>query len=76
MSPTILDPNRRNVFTGGLGYQMGKVSLNLAGELVTFADNTIDDYEFDMTTGVSENYAGTYKFSAYVITLGAQIELN
>lgn len=76
MNPTLLDPNRRNVFCGGLGYKMGKVALNLAGEWVTFADTEIDEYHFDMATGVAENYAGMYKFSAYVITLGAQIELN
>jgi len=76
MSPTILDPYRRNVFTGGLGYQMGKVALSLAGEWVTFKDATVEEYDFDMNTGVSENYAGLYKFTAYVITLGAQIELN
>jgi long-chain fatty acid transport protein len=76
MSPTILDPNKRNVFTGGIGYKVGKIDFSLCGEIVTFGDKIIDDYHFDDATGVAENYAGTYKFNAAVVTLGAQINLN
>jgi len=75
MSPTIPDPNRRSVITGGFGYNIGKFSLNLAGEYVIFADKTVDSYEFDTTTGVAENYAGKYVFNAFVITTGVQINL-
>ncbi|MBN2416495.1 outer membrane protein transport protein [bacterium] len=75
MNPTLLDPNRRNVITGGLGLNLGKITLNFTGEYVLFADKEINEYEFDAATGVAENYAGTYKFNAMVFTLGAQINL-
>lgn len=75
MSPTIPDPIRRHVITGGFGVNMGKISFNLAGEWVIFSDKEVDAYNFDFTTGIAENYAGGYKFNAYVITVGAQINL-
>ena len=83
MSPTILDPSRRYVITGGLGLTMGKVALNLAAEYVLFGETDIKDYVFDYNplntenpgTGVAENYAGIYNFKALVITLGASISL-
>ena len=83
MSPTILDPSRRYVITGGLGLNMGKVALNLAAEYVLFGETDIKDYVFDYNplntedpgTGVAENYAGIYNFKALVVTLGASISL-
>lgn len=75
MTPTILDPIRRYVFTGGLGLNFGKVAINLAYEYIHFADKDVPDYEFDAETGVAENYAGNYQFKAHVITLGTSIGL-
>jgi len=76
MTPTILDPNRRYVVTGGLGLNMGKIAFNLAAEYVIFQDNDIpaSDYVFD-ANGMAENYAGLYKFNALVITFGTSISL-
>jgi len=76
MNPILLDPNRRHVITGGFGLNLGKVTLNFAGEYVIFGDRKIDKYNFDATTGISDNYAGTYKFKALVLTVGAQFNLN
>jgi len=73
MSPTILDPNRRYVITGGLGLNLGKISFNLAYEHVLFKDKDVKEYVFDPTTGAAENYAGLYKFHASVITFGTSI---
>ena len=77
ISPTILDPNRRWVLTGGLGYKKGKVAVNLTGEWVMFKDKEMisNDYVYDPDTGVPDNYAGNYSFAAYVVTLATQIEL-
>jgi len=75
MTPTIPDPNRRYVITGGFGLNLGKITFNLAGEYVLFPDKTVEHYEFDFATGVAENYAGDYEFNAIVITAGAQINL-
>ncbi len=75
MNPTLLDPNRRYVVTGGLGYNLGPASINLACERVIFGEKTIDTYSFDQSTGVADNYAGVYNFSAWVFTLGTQINL-
>ncbi len=75
MTPTIPDPNRRYVITGGLGLNLGKITFNLAGEYVLFPDKTVEHYDFDFATGVAENYAGDYEFNAIVITAGAQISL-
>ncbi len=75
MSPTIPDPNRRHVITGGFGLNLGKINFNLAGEYVIFSDKEVDSYEFDFATGIADNYAGSYKFNAFVITAGAQINL-
>ena len=73
MSPTILDPNRRYVITGGLGLNLGKISFNLAYENVLFKDKNVEQYVFDSTTGAAQNYAGLYKFHASVITFGTNI---
>ncbi|MBN1780460.1 outer membrane protein transport protein [bacterium] len=77
ISPTILDPARRWVLTGGLGYKKGKIGVNLTGEWVMFPEKELisNDYEYDPDTGAPENYAGIYNFKAYVITLATQIEL-
>ena len=77
IKPTILDPIRRWVLTGGVGYKTGKVAVNLTGEWVMFQDKELgsEDYEYDPETGVPDNYAGLYKFSAYVVTLATQIDL-
>ena len=78
MDPTILDPCRRYVITGGLGLDLGKVAFNLAGEYILFGEKTVDEYEFTPLEegAVAENYAGLYKFSAMVFTLGTSINLN
>jgi hypothetical protein len=75
MSPTILDPIRRYVFTSGLGLNFGKVAINLAYEYIHFTDKDVPEYEFDTETGVADNYAGNYQFKAHVITLGTSIGL-
>jgi len=75
MSPTILDPNRRYTITGGLGFNFGKISINLAGEYVLFGDKDVTEYDFDDATLIAENYAGIYKFNAWVFILGTQISL-
>jgi len=77
LNPTLLDPNRRYIVTGGLGLNLGKVSFNLAGEYVLFGDKELpaSGYEFDTATGTSENYAGLYSFRAMVITFGTSISL-
>ncbi len=77
ITPTILDPNRRWVLTGGLGYKMGKAAFNLTGEWVMFADKEMisNDYVYDPDTGAPENYAGIYRFHAVVVTAGVQVEL-
>jgi long-chain fatty acid transport protein len=74
ISPTIPDPSRRYVITGGFGYTMGNISFNLAGEYVLFGETDVEDYEFDNTL-TPENYAGIYNFNAIVITFGTQIQL-
>jgi len=75
MSPTILDPHRRYIITGGLGLNLGKISFNLAYENVLFKNKDVKEYVFDPTTGAAENYAGLYKFHATVITFGTSIGL-
>lgn len=76
ISPTILDPIRRTVITGGFGLNLGKVSFNLAYEHVLFGEKDLEQYVFDSETGVSENYAGKYDFIAHVITFGTSINLG
>lgn len=75
MSPTIPDPNRRYDISGGIGLHFGKISFNLTGEYIIFTEKTVDQYDFDFSTGIAENYAGDYKFNALVFTAGAQITL-
>jgi long-chain fatty acid transport protein len=75
MNPTILDPNRRHVITGGLGLNLGNWEFNLAGEYVLFGDKTVDEYGFD-DRGIAENYAGLYQFKATVITFEAVFHIN
>lgn len=76
MNPTIPDPSRRHVMCGGFGFNFGNVNINLAGEYLLFQETTIDTYEFDPLTGIADNYAGIYNFTAYTITASAQIALN
>jgi long-chain fatty acid transport protein len=77
MNPTILDPNRRNVFTAGIGINHGNVKLDVAFEDVMFADKTIADYNMTAWTSTigpyALNYAGKYVFSAKVITVGLSV---
>ncbi len=77
ISPTILDPNRRFVVTGGFGLNMGKVKINLSGEYVMFNEKDIPaaSYVFD-NSAIAENYAGVYNFNALVISLDTQISLH
>ena len=76
MSPTILDPNRRNTITGGIGLNLGAVALNACFEYVLFGEKDITTYEhIDAETGIPENYAGIYNFNAMVITVGSTITL-
>jgi long-chain fatty acid transport protein len=74
MSPTILDPVRRYVFTDGFGLKVGKFAINLAYEYIYFPDKEVADYVF-LENGAADNYAGNYSFKAHVITLGTSIEL-
>lgn len=72
ITPTLLDPNDRNVITAGLGLELGKIQLNVAYEKVMMADRDVTDYEWG-ANGVdswNENYAGVYSMSADVITFG------
>jgi len=76
LTPTIPDPGRRYVITGGFGLNFGKTTFNLSGEYILFNDKTVDEYDWDMSTGAAENYAGKYLFNAIVITGGITINLN
>ena len=75
MNPTILDPNRRFVFTQGLGLKLGKICLNLAYEYVFFQEREVETYIFDSGTGMADNYAGLYHSKTQVFTLGTTVEL-
>jgi len=77
ISPTILDPGRRNVITGGLGLNMGKIAFNFVGEYILFAKRDVPaaQYTWDPDTGMADNYAGLYNATAYVFTLGTTISL-
>jgi len=83
MSPTILDPTRRLVITGGLGLDMGKIALSIGGEYLIFKDNEIDEYNLGqqelqpgLTVNTPENYAGTYKFNAIVAYIEMVVKIN
>jgi len=76
MSPTILDTNRRHTIAGGIGFNFGKSSLNLAGEYILFGEREIKDYSFNSETGIAENYAGVYNADAFTFTVGTSIELK
>jgi long-chain fatty acid transport protein len=72
ISPTLLDPNDRNVITAGLGIGLGKVQLDIAYEKVIMAERDVKDYAWG-ANGIdswNENYAGVYDMSANVITFG------
>jgi len=77
ITPTILDPNKRTVLTGGIGIRVGKVQLDIAYERVMFADKdvSVSAYVFDPSTYVAENYPGKYEFNASVITGALTIDL-
>ena len=75
MSPTIPDPSRRYVITGGFGFNTGKINFNLSGEYILFGEKDVKEYELNDAL-TPENYAGIYNFNAIVITLGTQINLN
>jgi long-chain fatty acid transport protein len=74
MNPTLLDPNRRNVITGGVGLKLGKIILNVAYEYVLIGEKEIpeSDYVFD-DRSIAENYAGIYNMNANVVTIGTSI---
>jgi len=76
MSPSILDPARRYVATGGLGINLGFIKLNVCYEHVMFDENDIpqSEYVFD-DRGIADNFAGLYKFNAGVLTFGAIFDL-
>lgn len=75
VNPTILDPSRRIVLTGGIGTTLGIIKINLAGEIVMFTEDTpTTEYHFD-ELGVAENAPGLYEMNAYVFTLGTSISL-
>jgi long-chain fatty acid transport protein len=77
MNPTLLDPARRYMLTGGLGLAMGKVTVDLAYEHAIFAAKDIPASEYGWSAqGYALNYAGVYKFSANVITLGLGLALE
>lgn len=76
MNPTLLDPTRRYVATAGIGFCMGKVSVDVAFEHVFFGDKDIPASEYNIgAEGYPLNYAGMYKFNANVITLATTISL-
>jgi long-chain fatty acid transport protein len=76
MNPTLLDPARRILLTGGFGLVMGKFTVDLAYEHAIFADKDIpaSDYKIG-AEGYPMNYAGKYKFNANVFTLGLGMSL-
>ena len=76
LSALLMDPSRRYVLTGGFGVNLGKISLDLAGEYVTFSnDYPATKYFYDTTLGQPENMPGKYLFHAIVITGGVTINL-
>jgi long-chain fatty acid transport protein len=76
MNPTLLDPARRYMLTGGLGLAMGKVTVDLAYEHAFFAEKDIPASEYNIgPEGYPGNYAGKYNFSANVFTLGLGLSL-
>ena len=77
MNPTILDPNRRYVFTGGIGFDLPKIGFNLAAEYIMFGEKDVADYEWGaLEEGLMVgNYAGIYNFNALVFTFGTSIKL-
>jgi long-chain fatty acid transport protein len=77
MNPTLLDPTRRYVATGGVGVQLSpKISIDLAYEHVMFKKKDIPASDYVMSgEGYPMNYAGVYKFNANVITLATTISL-
>ena len=77
LNPTLLDPNTRTVGTFGLGFVMGKISVDLAYERVMFPDKDLpaSEYVFNATKGYQENFPGKYSFNANVITLATTISL-
>lgn len=74
LTPTILDPSRRYVITGGLQYGVGSLLFSGTFEYLIFDDKTVESYIFD-DMGIAENYAGDYSFSALVFTGGVSIAL-
>jgi long-chain fatty acid transport protein len=76
MNPTLLDPSRRYVVTGGFGLKMGKISIDLAYEHVFFAQKDIPASKYVVgAEGYPMNFAGKYNFNANVITLATTISL-
>ncbi|HEX9935413.1 MAG TPA: outer membrane protein transport protein, partial [bacterium] len=75
VNPTLLDPSRRFVITGGFGVTVGKVILDLAGEYVFFTNDTPATAYFYDNRGMPTNYPGKYDINATVVTVGATINL-
>lgn len=72
ISPTLLDPNDRNVLTAGLGIGFGKMQFDVAYEKVMMGERDVDAYEWGANEidSWNENYAGIYDMSADVLTFG------
>ena len=75
MTPTIPDPVRRQTVTGGLGFNIGRLAFDLAGEYVMFEDKNVTNYVFDEDTGASLNYAGLYTANAIVVGFGVSYSI-
>ncbi len=76
MNPTLLDPARRYVATAGVGFCMGKISVDVAFEHVMFGEKDIPASEYEIgAEGYPTNFAGKYNFNANVITIATTIKL-
>ena len=77
MNPTILDPTRRYVFTGGIGFDLPKIGFNLAAEYIMMGEKDVADYDWGALEDglLAGNYAGIYNFSGLVFTFGTSIKL-
>jgi long-chain fatty acid transport protein len=76
VNPTLLDPSRRYVVTGGFGVSFGKWCFDLAAERVMFANDTPSTlYFYDTANGMPKNYPGKYEINASVVTAGVSVNL-
>ncbi|MCK5145686.1 outer membrane protein transport protein [bacterium] len=75
INPTILDSERRFVFTQGFGFNFEKIAFNVAYEYVMFNDKDAADYVFNPDMGYAENWAGKYIVSSHVVSFDVSVDL-